>query len=140
MQFDPANPQAHYAAIKAKFNKPVPNMMRVQRPAAPPPPPVKVPTPDHVLEAEINRLRKLMDGCRIPARLKLLVLPMVEEFDIPWAVLVSPSREGHLLKPRRKIWHMLRNEGLSLPQIGKMFNRDHTTIMHGLREYENEHR
>jgi hypothetical protein len=128
MGFDAANPQAHYAAIRAKFNKaPIP--LRV---VPPPPEPVHVSAPDHILEAEISRLQVLMDGCRIPPRLRLLVLPMVEEFGIPWFDLVSPSRKEYLKGPRRKIWVMLQREGLSLPQIGKMFNRDHTTILHGI--------
>lgn len=128
MLFDAGNPQAHYAAIKAKFNKaPIP--LRV---VPPPPEPEHIPAPDHVLEAEISRLQVLMEGCRIPSRLRLLVLPMVEECDIPWSMLVSPSRMEYLKGPRRKIWAMLQREGLSLPQIGKMFNRDHTTILHGI--------
>jgi chromosomal replication initiation ATPase DnaA len=57
---------------------------------------------------------------------------MIEEHDIPWSMLVSPSRKEYLKGPRRKIWAMLQREGLSLPQIGKMFNRDHTTILHGI--------
>ena len=128
MLFDAGNPQAHYAAIKAKFNK-VPIPLRV---VPPPPEPEHTPAPDHVLEAEISRLQVLMEGCRIPSRLRLLVLPMVEECDIPWSMLVSPSRMEYLKGPRRKIWVMLQREGLSLPQIGKMFNRDHTTILHGI--------
>lgn len=128
MLFDAGNPQAHYAAIKAKFNKaPIP--LRV---VPPPPEPEHIPAPDHVLEAEISRLQVLMEGCRIPSRLRLLVLPMVEECGIPWSMLVSPSRMEYLKGPRRKIWVMLQREGLSLPQIGKMFNRDHTTILHGI--------
>jgi len=128
MLFDAENPQAHYAAIKAKFNKAsIP--LRV---VPPPPEPVHTPAPDHVLEAEISRLQVLMEGCRIPSRLRMLVLPMVEDCGIPWAMLVSPSRMEYLKGPRRKIWVMLQREGLSLPQIGKMFNRDHTTILHGI--------
>lgn len=128
MGFDAANPQAHYAAIRAKFNNaPIP--LRV---VPPPSEPEYIPAPDHVLEAEISRLQILMEGCRIPSRLRLLVLPMVEDCGIPWSMLVSPSRMEYLKGPRRKIWAMLQREGLSLPQIGKMFNRDHTTILHGI--------
>lgn len=129
MSFDASNAHAHYAAIKAKFHK-APTPLRVAPPK--PKPPVHVPAPEHVLEAEITRLQTLMDGCRIPPRLRLLVLPMVEEAGIPWHELVSPSRKDYLKWPRRKIWAMLQKEGLSLPQIGKMFNRDHTTILHGI--------
>ena len=129
MGFDAANPQAHYAAIRAKFNKaPIP--LRV---VPPPLEPEHTPAPDHVLEAEISRLQILMEGCRIPSRLRLLVLPMVEDCGIPWLDLVSSSRKDYLKWPRRKIWATLQREGrLSLPQIGKMFNRDHTTILHGI--------
>lgn len=91
-----------------------------------------VPRPDEILEQEIARSFELLEGCAIPRRLKMLILPILQEYDIPWSVLAGASRKADLLEPRRKIWTELNNEGISSAQIGRWFNRDHTTILYGL--------
>lgn len=34
---------------------------------------------------------------------------------------------------RQDIWFALREDGMSLSEIGRMFKRDHTTILHGIK-------
>jgi len=86
------------------------------------------------IDMRIKRTSVLLEGCNMSRRLKLIVLPVLEEYDIPWEVLVSPSRKHNLKAPRREIWNLLREDGLSFPQIAKLFNRDHTTIIHGVNQ------
>lgn len=104
------------------------------------PSPVKVCTEKkddkEYLDVLIKRTMVLLDGCTISRRLKLIILPVLQEYDTPWKDLVSPSKANVLKNPRRQIWALLRDEGMSLPQIGRLFNRDHTTVLHGLREFE----
>jgi chromosomal replication initiation ATPase DnaA len=50
--------------------------------------------------------------------------------------LRGPSRFAQFIEPRRRVWAELRERGYSLSQIGRFFGRDHTTIMHGIREYQ----
>lgn len=56
--------------------------------------------------------------------------------------LVGPSPRHDLARARFCAWNRIRTEvrfrGLppSLPQIGKWFGRDHTSILHGLRRFE----
>ena len=47
--------------------------------------------------------------------------------------LVGPSRVRTICIPRWRAMRELRERGLSLSRIGQLLNRDHTTVMHGLR-------
>jgi chromosomal replication initiation ATPase DnaA len=47
--------------------------------------------------------------------------------------LRSPQRASHLVKARRRVSRKLRQQGMSYPQIGRVLNKDHTTIIHHLR-------
>lgn len=58
--------------------------------------------------------------------------------------LVSPALRRDIARARFVAWHRIREEVRyangnqpSLPQIGKWFgNRDHTTVLNGLKRYE----
>ena len=43
------------------------------------------------------------------------------------------SREARFAKARWEVMVALRDEGFSMPRIGRILNRDHTTVLHGLR-------
>lgn len=47
--------------------------------------------------------------------------------------IMGRSREAHLCRVRELIWFIAHENGVSLPQIGRVFGRDHTTILNGLR-------
>jgi hypothetical protein len=48
-----------------------------------------------------------------------------------------PSRKRELVDQRSYLYKHIRIEyGYSFIKIGKMFNKDHATIMHGINEYE----
>ena len=47
----------------------------------------------------------------------------------------GPSREKHIFKARKMLYHALRDRGWSYPAIGRFVGgRDHTTIMKGLHQ------
>jgi len=50
--------------------------------------------------------------------------------------LRGPCREQRLAQVRWIAAAALRDRNLSLPRIGRVLNRHHTTILHGLRELE----
>lgn len=53
------------------------------------------------------------------------------------AELVGPCRLQQFVDARHEAWWRARRETRqSLPQIARFFNRDHTTVLHGLRKYE----
>lgn len=49
------------------------------------------------------------------------------------ADLISPTRRRPVVAARFECFELLRQQGRSLNQIGSIFNRDHTTVLHGLR-------
>lgn len=52
---------------------------------------------------------------------------------------LSQCRQMDLVRARWVCYHVLQTHlGWSMPRIGKYFNRDHTTVLHGLRGYKNE--
>ena len=134
--FDANNYQDHYSQVRARLNQQAPKPKIIITPK-----PVEV-TPqrnDEELDQEVQKLQSLLEGCVMPKRLKMLILPIVQEHGYSWEELVSISRKKYLHPARREIWIALREEGnLSFPQIGKLFNRDHSTIVHGYTEAKNE--
>ncbi|KKW92664.1 helix-turn-helix domain-containing protein [Sphingobium chungbukense] len=55
---------------------------------------------------------------------------------IPIADLRGPSRTRHVCWTRFAIMEAMRARGMSTPAIGRLFHRDHTTIVSGLRQAE----
>lgn len=49
--------------------------------------------------------------------------------------LMGRSRLPHVCLARKEAYVMLREEKLSYPKIGKMFGRDHTTVINGVKGY-----
>ena len=51
--------------------------------------------------------------------------------------ILGPSRERQPTRARHRLWAVTRaSTDLSYPQLGRIFGRDHTTIMSGVRKYE----
>ena len=51
---------------------------------------------------------------------------------------MSYRRKGHLVRARRIVYIALRSLGFSFPEIGAFVNRDHSTVMHSLRDADDE--
>jgi len=67
----------------------------------------------------------------------MTVEEIIEEYD-----LKSKCRKRELVFMRYVLYKYLRSLGLSFDSIGKYFNRDHSTVIHGIKEYNlmSEHR
>jgi chromosomal replication initiation ATPase DnaA len=48
--------------------------------------------------------------------------------------ILGPSRLMHLVSVRRKCMVMLREKGYSTTEIGRIMNRNHTTVVHSLKK------
>jgi chromosomal replication initiator protein len=49
--------------------------------------------------------------------------------------LKSKSRHKQIVEPRQMAMYLLREDGhLSTPEIGRLLNRDHTTVLHGIKQ------
>ena len=49
--------------------------------------------------------------------------------------MMGRSRLPHVCSARNEAYVMLREEKLSYPKIGKIFGRDHTTVINGVKRY-----
>jgi hypothetical protein len=53
--------------------------------------------------------------------------------DLTVTELKSADRTARIAWPRQEAMLAMQEEGFSLPQIGRFFKRDHTTVLHGVR-------
>lgn len=49
--------------------------------------------------------------------------------------MLGPSRKPKHVRARFAGYAVLRDRGMSLPRIGRVFCRDHSTVLHGLKSY-----
>lgn len=62
-----------------------------------------------------------------------------ESFKITIQALLSKSRDRGLVRVRNICFYVIKNKlNLSLKEIGKIFNRDHTTVIHGIKYVNDE--
>lgn len=59
-----------------------------------------------------------------------------EAFGVPPQLIASRSHTMRAVWPRQAVMAALRDQGYSLPRIGRVLSRDHTTILNGLRKHE----
>lgn len=50
--------------------------------------------------------------------------------------LLTKKRYRHLIDKRSYLYYLLREEGFTLERIGKMFDKDHATILNGIKKHE----
>ena len=60
-----------------------------------------------------------------------------EDFGVRFHDIIGPSRKRHLIEPRHRIMADVKEQYplLSLPHIGRMFNRDHSVIYFALKKF-----
>lgn len=56
-----------------------------------------------------------------------------DHFALPHEI-VGRTRRPTPTRARHEVWRRLRDRGFSLNEIGAMFDRDHTTVMIGIRK------
>ena len=121
----------HYKAVRQRLNQ----AAQIKR--ATPKKPIEdyvmpIPLPE-VSESEEQIQRRRMKGCPLSMRRQAIVLPVLEEFDLTWERLWQKDRRAVMHIPRRQVWLKLWEDGMSIAQIGRMTQRDHTTVLWGLR-------
>jgi len=63
------------------------------------------------------------------------VIPILERSGVPWSAITGPRRFPHIVSVRYEIFNALREIGCSYPKIGIICNREHTTVLHGVRRH-----
>lgn len=87
------------------------------------------------LDERIAQIRaQRPNPCRTP---KAIVAAIATEVaagtGLPLSSILSPRRDAALAQARQVVMFEARQRGLSYPAIGYAMNRDHTTIIHGVR-------
>lgn len=69
-----------------------------------------------------------------------LILQVCEEFKVSRAELLGQSRNKEIVPARHEAcWRIAKATSLSLPHLGSIFNRDHTSILHAIRRRNEVH-
>tara|TARA_R110002012_G_scaffold314915_2_gene528084 strand:- start:2600 stop:3037 length:438 start_codon:yes stop_codon:yes gene_type:complete len=58
------------------------------------------------------------------------ILDIISDLD-----LIKKNRKLEKVYQRAFLYHYLYTKGMTLQELGKLFNRDHTTILHGIKIY-----
>jgi chromosomal replication initiator protein len=73
----------------------------------------------------------------VPSRIKSVMAAVAEYYDISLGDLLSSRRAREISRPRQVAMYLAKAlTKHSLPAIGRMLERDHTTVLHGCRQIE----
>lgn len=117
----------HYAAVRRRISG-------VQKRAvcAPPPAP-KIDVEKGMSIREQGHIRSLSFGVPVVAEdTRASIIHMLHAYNIPWLAIVGRDRTQKVVKCRRVIVWILHLRGWSTTRIGRLLNRDHTSIIHAL--------
>ena len=68
-------------------------------------------------------------------KLTHIVHKIMEDYDLNVEELRGDQRTKQVTEPRWVMWKLIRkNSGLSYGEIGRLFNKDHSTIMNGIKK------
>ena len=76
-----------------------------------------------------------VEGLSAPFKMKAIVAKVLVEHGLGWSEVFNTSRKQRICDVRFEIWVGMREAGYSLAQIGRLFDKDHTTILSGIRSY-----
>ena len=68
-----------------------------------------------------------------------ILMDCANEYGCSVADLMGHSRRSEIVHARRKAMYLIYNRGkMSKAGVGRFMNKDHTTVMHALKKYEQE--
>ena len=71
-------------------------------------------------------------------RRRMKIAQICERRGVTVDELMGRSRYKRVCSARKEAYAMLREEKLSYPTIGKMFGRDHTTVIDGIQRHRRD--
>jgi len=73
-------------------------------------------------------------------RWKKIVNEVAKKHDIPFRVIMSDRRSYNIVRARQECyWQLYTETTMSMPLIGRVTNRHHTSILHGIRRHCEKH-
>lgn len=109
------------------------------------PAPEQPPEPDEIARQVERIVANYREVCGYDApvssyksRLALIIDETAEKYEVSKADILSHVRDPKLVIPRHEImWRARKETEMSYPQIGrKLGERDHTTVMHGVKRHQ----
>lgn len=98
----------------------------------------------NVLTQSVDRLKEVLrDNDIAPMKLQKpipekympAILEICERHNVSLAMLIGPRRLQQIVDARFEAFSVLGKLGVSSKNIGRMFARDHTAVMHGIRRH-----
>lgn len=118
----------HYKNVKARIE----NAARKQQIAEAPPKLKTEPEPEQEWNSVFDDAKKKYGVIQTP--FMNIVREVCEAHDITRNEIFEKNRSKKMVMARGIIYDRIRKElGWSYPKIGKLFGKDHTTILHGVR-------
>jgi len=77
----------------------------------------------------------ITQGC-LRDRVRQIVLPILHKHKMTWRQLVGQSRTRPHILLRREAWFALISNGYGFAETGRLCGRDHTTILHAVRQWK----
>lgn len=79
----------------------------------------------------------MSEGSGLVPSTSVILDEVAKIYNVPVSKLLSTARTKELVVPRQIAMYLIRSmTGLSLPDIGKKFNRDHSTVLHSINKVE----
>jgi len=119
----------HYKSVKERINQQ--GDKYVERNKPPEPERITVHVGDRQITAPKPKGVKDIYGTRDD------VLRVLVKYEMEYEDLLGKVKIQRYVDARAELSRILRRRGLSYPQIGKVINRDHTSIIHLVRKYGN---
>lgn len=67
---------------------------------------------------------------------RVMLLPFLKKHGVVWSEMVANRREKVLTLARQEMYTVLRRSGWTYTRIARLFNRDHTSVLWGVRRWE----
>ena len=77
----------------------------------------------------------ITEGC-LRDRVRHIVLPILRKRNMTWRQLVGQCRTRPYVLLRREAWFALVSNGYGIAETGRICNRDHTSILHAIKQWK----
>jgi chromosomal replication initiator protein len=72
-------------------------------------------------------------------RFQRVIMAVAESFDISTRLMMSTSRQRELVLARNMCMYIMKTYfNMTLKEIGKAFSRDHTTVIHAIKMFQQD--
>lgn len=87
------------------------------------------------LKAQIKELRNNLKANKDQV-IKTAITTVCKDYNISYEDIMSRSRKRSIVLPRMVLMYKLYQTGFTLMEVGTIFNKDHTTVIHAIRLVE----